>query len=315
MKNSKKIVVSLITIALLCLHAPQKAEVSHEPTVEIYNKTSQDLGVTIVNLDNGIINTITIPGKQAQKYNAHIDSRLKFEMWSPTNPNQALGIFSISAPGKTKYVSFDPAKSPALYPQTGTLMGFGEKTKSGLSLKNNITSHDIKVENGPLTQVPNRNPQQPTQTQPKSAPLSSSQSSSNFEIMNKLDKELCVGFSQKPKMSQKFIQPKTILYENISNQEPVYLNIFDVKKDRNAQTEQEGSTYSGHEYTFTINPAGKQTVYLEVAQSGSSITLRPKSNVNPAEKASNIESNQIKSTGSSKVTNKELYTGSFHFKL
>ncbi|HLJ31839.1 MAG TPA: hypothetical protein VKU36_05345 [Candidatus Babeliales bacterium] len=311
MKNSKKIVISIILCSLHFLHG---AQALNEPTVEIYNKTTRDLGVTVINLDNGITSTLTIPAEQAQKYNTHIDSRLKFEMWSPSNPTQALGIFSINAPGKTKYLSWDPAKSTALYPQSGSLMSFGDKTKSGLSLKNNIkSSDDIKVEKGPLTQVPSKVAQPSPQIQSKQASVPSSRSSYNFEIMNKLNKDIFIGMSQKPKMLQKFIHQKDALHESVSTQDPVYLNIYDVKKDN--QTGQESSTYSGSEYTFTANPIGKQTIYLEVVSSGSSVTLRPKSDVSPAEKQSNIESSNIKATGSSKVLNKEFFTGSFSFKI
>jgi hypothetical protein len=49
----------------------------------------------------------------------------------------------INPTGKTKYITFNPGKTPKLYPQTGPWLGLLGKTESGLSLKNNIQQSDL----------------------------------------------------------------------------------------------------------------------------------------------------------------------------
>ena len=51
---------------------------------------------------------------------------------------------SINAPGKTKYLTWNPAKSPYLYPQTGPLMGLLSRTSSGYPLAVNVKQSDIR---------------------------------------------------------------------------------------------------------------------------------------------------------------------------
>lgn len=49
----------------------------------------------------------------------------------------------IKPTAKTKYITFNPDKSPKLYPQTGPWLGLLGKTESGLSLKNNFQESDL----------------------------------------------------------------------------------------------------------------------------------------------------------------------------
>lgn len=173
MKNTKNIFVSMVVIAaaLGSSQIIQSAEFFNEPAVAIYNKSKEDITVNIMNLENNVAYIMGIPGEKEGRYDADINSRLRFEIWSQSDSNKekTLGVFSIDAPGKTKYISWDPAKSPALYPQTGPLMGFGKlvgmKSKFGLSLKNNVTPSQIKTEKAQYSvgQAPTRKVQKPAQ--------------------------------------------------------------------------------------------------------------------------------------------------------
>lgn len=161
MKNSKNILLTIV--ALISTQFIQSAEFFNAPAVEIYNKDSKEVVVIIINLDNDEKHSLIVQGGKSVKYDADINSKLRFEFWSTTNKNQALGVFSVRAAGKTKYLSWDPAKKPSLYPQTGTLYGLLGRTKSGLSLKNNVTASDIQQEaaqlsmgQGPTRKAPNR---------------------------------------------------------------------------------------------------------------------------------------------------------------
>ena len=54
-------------------------------------------------------------------------------------------FFELDASGKTKYVTWNPAKSPSLYPQTGPLMGLMGKTESGYPLSDNLKKEQIRA--------------------------------------------------------------------------------------------------------------------------------------------------------------------------
>lgn len=149
MKNHRNILLTIIT--LVSTQFTQSAErfFNVTPTIEIYNKIKNDIYVVINDIStNYLIENITIrPNEQWKNSAEHAidkNSKLKIKIVS----DQKTKTFTINAPGKTKYLSWDPAKSPSLYPQTGTLFGLLGKTKSGLSLKNNVSSSEIKEIHG-----------------------------------------------------------------------------------------------------------------------------------------------------------------------
>ncbi|HLJ31835.1 MAG TPA: hypothetical protein VKU36_05325 [Candidatus Babeliales bacterium] len=344
MKSLKNITCSLLlTIATLSTSYTLSA-----PVMEIYNKQkggSDFVRFIITDLDTG--KTVASPyvgrgkGKQWQSPEGSIDPNheLQFEVW--TDPKAAKQTFVVNASGKkTIYLSWNPEESVPLYPQTGPLMGFLGKTESGLPLdkKVNVSRDEIQFAS-PSTSMTQPTPviiqstqkqtralpsipSQPQTTQTtQSSPASTralpqtpqSSSTSDLEIVNKLNRQIIIGFSQKSKNStQEFVNPNITFDETVSSQEPISISIFDVQRDLLGSGEQ-ATTYSGSEYEFVINPAGKKTVYMEVISSGSLVSLRPKSNVSSTEKASNIEQNQIQSKGSTKVTKTEFIAGSFRF--
>ncbi|HXW53566.1 MAG TPA: hypothetical protein VEL47_05635, partial [Myxococcota bacterium] len=62
--------------------------------------------------------------------------------------------YLINAPGRTKYLTWNPAKFPSdahefLYPQTGPWLGLLWVTESGFSLKKNVSQSDIGY-SGPI---------------------------------------------------------------------------------------------------------------------------------------------------------------------
>ncbi len=147
MKNIKNILTAVVTAAVL--YCPQTIQCSaplNAPDVEIYNKSNEDITVFITNLDNQVPRSINVAKGMAVKYDTDINSELKFEIWSLSNKNanRLLAVATINAPGKTKYLTWNPEKKPSLYPQTGPLLGLMGKTQSGLSLKDNISSSMIK---------------------------------------------------------------------------------------------------------------------------------------------------------------------------
>ena len=136
MKNVKNISLAITIAALINTQCTQSAV----PVIEIYNKSNNVIKVTI------------FAGPNRVSTDAVVYSN---DTWKPTqavDPNSVLDIhitdgrvyhFNIQAPGKTKYLTWNPAKSMPLYPETGPLLGLMGQTKSGLSLKNNVSSSQI----------------------------------------------------------------------------------------------------------------------------------------------------------------------------
>jgi hypothetical protein len=71
--------------------------------------------------------------------------------WKSNVPSGIMG-YKLYPAGKTVYLSYDPAKSPAVYPQTGPLKGIGkftpnfimeDRTNTGLLKRNNIATKEI----------------------------------------------------------------------------------------------------------------------------------------------------------------------------
>lgn len=149
MKNIKNILTVVVTTAVLyCSQTIQCSRSLSAPNIEIYNKSNEEITVLITNVDNQVPRAITVPKGMAVKYDADINSELRFEIWSLSKLNEKrfLATATINAPGKTKYLTWNPEKKPSLYPQTGPLLGLMGKTQSGLSLKDNLSPSMIKIQ-------------------------------------------------------------------------------------------------------------------------------------------------------------------------
>jgi hypothetical protein len=142
-KHTKNIVISILAITALYSKPMQTAV----PAVEIYNKSNSDIEVRIENMNDGIfLISGRLSPKDTWKPNIDINTKLRFRILT-LEEKPSICSFTIDAPGKTKYLSWNPGSGKgSFYPQTGPLMGLMGKTQSGLSLKKNITSSQIKLE-------------------------------------------------------------------------------------------------------------------------------------------------------------------------
>ena len=137
MKNIKNIFLSISSVVTVATSFAMQVT----PTFEIYNKDKQAIIVTL----NQKKYTVD-PGKNLQLAMSTIKP-ISFDIeYSP-------GVYSIQtetekyiikAQGSTIYLTFDSSHKPTLYPQTGPLMGLLSKTKSGLSLNNNVNPSEIQ---------------------------------------------------------------------------------------------------------------------------------------------------------------------------
>ncbi len=160
MKNTKNIFLSIAVITLFLASQPSTASASapasratatsQEPNFEISNKSKDDIVVYLSYGDYKSSGPLMVKPQERKRYQIGLNDQCFITINTfPKDKSKKLGVFSykINAPGKTKYVTWNPDKPSALYPQTGPLAGFGRligmKTESGLSLQNNLSASQI----------------------------------------------------------------------------------------------------------------------------------------------------------------------------
>ena len=154
MKNFKR-------IALLIGFFAVNTVVAIDPGFEIINKATQPISIALV--VNGQLTNTTVGAGKKFATSTPVSDVIQFGIYEKQTDNvtlhpssgslmpQPTRIYTLNAPGKTKYITWNPAKSPNLYPQTGTFMGLTGKSDSGYSLKNNMTQSQIVVSNTPMS--------------------------------------------------------------------------------------------------------------------------------------------------------------------
>ncbi|HLJ31834.1 MAG TPA: hypothetical protein VKU36_05320 [Candidatus Babeliales bacterium] len=144
MKNLKNIAFSLVILSGIIASS---THATNDPNVEVFNKSKYDV----------IVKLITDKTHQVQRVPQ--DHTWQIALPGTTtgvaivitcNDTRTVNEFEVKPGNKTVYVSWNPEKKPALYPQTGPLMGLlgkynpNGKTNSGLPLNNNVSSSQIK---------------------------------------------------------------------------------------------------------------------------------------------------------------------------
>lgn len=157
MKNTKNIVCALSIAVSFGSQCSQ-----NEPVIEIRNKSKQRIRVRVYNNTGKLkASENSIDGNkdglirwQVPSNIININDNIKIEITEQPTDLHKSKIFTIDAPGKTKYLSWDSNRTPSLYPQSGPLAGLstmiGMKTTSNLSLKNNISAGQIKQTDEPI---------------------------------------------------------------------------------------------------------------------------------------------------------------------
>ncbi len=114
------------------------------PNFELLNKSKKTIQLTLSDELVGLPKTKKSVTKDIASgkhwgYTTQKNSKITLKITDGGTSNN----YSIYTPNKTTYLTYNPAKTPSLYPQTGPLMGLVGNTESGLPLKNNIKSADI----------------------------------------------------------------------------------------------------------------------------------------------------------------------------
>ena len=149
-------IAATIAFVTISLGAGAPPSGSFDPVIEITNKSNQNIQANITDETSGkdITTAYISPNQRWNSGTRVIDmnNTLRIEV---TTQKASTGFkqgtretFIINAPGKTKYLSWNPEKSMPLYPQTGPLAGFGKivgmKNESGYSLSNNVLIGQIR---------------------------------------------------------------------------------------------------------------------------------------------------------------------------
>jgi hypothetical protein len=121
---------------------------------ELYNKSLNTITLTIF-INDKFLRWINIEPSKKHEQNIDLDIPVSIGIYDPATAATIRGnspqnitpvpnhFYNLNAPGKTKYITWNPAKSPSLYPQTGIWMGILGKSDTGYSLSNNLSQGQI----------------------------------------------------------------------------------------------------------------------------------------------------------------------------
>lgn len=133
MKSTKNIFLSVTLYASCIIQASP---------FELYNKANQTIGVTIHEIGyHRLAYTIEPKGQLA------LDLNFAHTFYIAIIEGETIREFSIKPLGKrTMYLTWNSAKAPYLYPQTGPLLGFKKETVSGLPLDKETNVDQSQIE-------------------------------------------------------------------------------------------------------------------------------------------------------------------------
>ncbi len=151
MKNMNRLLFTITAIFSITTTYKMQAA----PSFELYNKADRAIGVIIQESGWPRREKHIIQPQQQLSLDINIAHTLYISIFANTNTIQELQhkndsnaqTFGINALGKrTAYLTWNPAKRPYLYPQTGPWMGFLGKTESGwpLDKKTNVMQSQIR---------------------------------------------------------------------------------------------------------------------------------------------------------------------------
>jgi hypothetical protein len=145
--------VAILTSQSAVADASELLKKMQGPGFEVYNKASNAITITIF-INGQFVQTADIgPNgkflkdidvKQPMQLGIYDQvTKISTSTFSREITPAPKYFYNLNALGKTKYLTWNPAKSPALYPQTGTFMGLSGKSDSGYPLSSNITQGQI----------------------------------------------------------------------------------------------------------------------------------------------------------------------------
>jgi hypothetical protein len=145
MKNTKITLLSIISIITFSNSQLINAagEAPQGPGFELYNKASHPITIEVAIVGTNFKQIYTVNPNSKRPLEIDLDATITLGIYNPRKTAQEMMLpsdyfYTIYNPGKTKYLTWNPAKNPPLYPQTGRLMGFSGISDTGYSLNNNL---------------------------------------------------------------------------------------------------------------------------------------------------------------------------------
>jgi hypothetical protein len=136
-RNNLLAIVSLV--ALFGINSQINAA-TEGPGFQIQNKAKNSIKVTLVAGPMGTAKMYQVSRDMFLPVEINLQDRITIKVIDGSTSK----MYTIDAPGKTKYLTWNPSKSKPLYPQTGTYMGLSGTSETGYSLKKNVSASDIK---------------------------------------------------------------------------------------------------------------------------------------------------------------------------
>ncbi|HLJ31837.1 MAG TPA: hypothetical protein VKU36_05335 [Candidatus Babeliales bacterium] len=135
MKNIKNTSFILVVVALLSV--TQASMAMMRVNFEIYNKSKNTIKVNVDGEE-----ALVSPMKQYPQTFTNVNRSIHIDIY-PNASSYEVKKFIITTQGKTIYLSWNPAKRPSLYPETGPWLGLLGITQSGLRL---VKEKNVKPE-------------------------------------------------------------------------------------------------------------------------------------------------------------------------
>jgi hypothetical protein len=137
MTNIKNISFLIVLVSLLSV--TQISLGMMRINFEIYNKSKNTIKVNVDGEE-----ALVSPMKQYPQTFTNINKRINVDIY-PNASSLEMRRFIIVTEGKTVYLSWNPAKRPSLYPETGPWLGSLGITESGLKLvkEKNVKPNEI----------------------------------------------------------------------------------------------------------------------------------------------------------------------------
>lgn len=150
--NIKNLLISIVYILTLASFQSTFAGTKTEgPGFEVYNKENQHVFIKIM-IDKKDFSASIWKTKEDEysikpggKLEKDIDTSKNIDIIIYDSSKHKMLWYKLNAPEKTKYLTWNPAKNPPLYPQTGPFLGLTGKSDSGYPLNNNINQSQIEL--------------------------------------------------------------------------------------------------------------------------------------------------------------------------
>ena len=151
----KKLVVVATSVLIMCVASSHWAfgvdqldkNNSKHSIFELMNKEDKAIEITLKNGGKFVINKEKVLPRKFVQAPLNTSEETELYIWPATRIKSIAPLIKFTfTTGKNILVSYalDSRREPSLHPQSGKYKGLSKKSKSGISMRNNVTQKDIK---------------------------------------------------------------------------------------------------------------------------------------------------------------------------